>query len=315
MSKVSGKTEVPGAQGLPGPNVLSFDVEEYFHAEAAQCAGVSRESWPTLQRRCGGCVDQLLEKLERRRIRATFFILGWLAEHDPQVVRRIAAAGHEVASHGMSHHMLGRLTPQEFADELTESRRRLEDLAGQPVRGYRAPTFSVTHATAWAVDVLAECGYAYDSSIFPVRHDRYGVPEAPVEPHWAVGPGGGEVFEIPPLTRRLMGTNLPVAGGGYLRLLPVRIMGGALHRAHRAGRPGMIYLHPWEIDPGHPEMGMKGLSRFRHRVNLHRTSRKLQWLLNRFAFCAAGDVLEDLQARFTGRYRYGTVAFEAGDRA
>ncbi|MFP4356264.1 MAG: XrtA system polysaccharide deacetylase [Phycisphaerae bacterium] len=272
-------------------HVVSFDVEEYFHAEAAQLSGVRREDWAGLSSRLQQPVEQILQLLDESGVRATFFILGWVAQHHPELVRRIADAGHEVASHGMGHHMLDRLDPKSFAGELRDSRSLLEDLAGRAVFGFRAPTFSITRRTAWALDVLADCGYAYDSSIFPIRHDRYGVPDAPRCPHWAQGPGQGRILEIPPLTRRWLGSNLPAAGGGYLRLFPVRLIASALKQAQRENRPGMLYLHPWELDPDHPEMGMRGLQKFRHRVNLARTANKLKWLLDRFEFAPTADLL------------------------
>jgi polysaccharide deacetylase family protein (PEP-CTERM system associated) len=187
--------------------------------------------------------------------------------------------------------MIHRLSPDGLLSELHDSRRRLEDLAGRPVRGFRAPTFSVTRQTAWALDLLAEAGYVYDSSIFPLHHDRYGVPDAPPGPHWAVGPGGGRVLEIPPLTFRLLGMNVPVGGGGYLRLLPVPLVALGLRTAQRQRRPGMIYLHPWEFDPEQPPLPLSRLSRWRHGVNIARTGDKLRWLLKRFSFTTVSDGL------------------------
>ncbi len=276
--------------GHPGPapdatpvHLLSFDVEEYFQAEAA-AAGVPRDRWSSLERRLDRPADTILEMLETRGLKATFFLLGWVAQHEPHVVRRIAAAGHEIASHGTDHRMLHRLTPEAFRGDLEDSRRRLEDLAGRAVVGYRAPTFSVTRTTAWALDVLAEAGFRYDSSVFPVRHDRYGVPDAPSRPHRAVGPAGGRILEIPPLTLRILGRNWPVGGGGYLRLLPLGAVATALRAAGRRGYPGMLYLHPWELDPDQPVLPMSRLSRWRHRVNLAKTGDKLRRLLERFRF-------------------------------
>ena len=285
---------------------LSFDVEEYFHVEAA-AAGVSREDWDGFESRLEPAVDRILGMLADRGASATFFVLGWVAARRGELVARVAAAGHEIASHGMTHHMIHRLTPDQFRRELADSRKLLEDLAGSPVLGYRAPTFSVTHRTAWAVDALAEAGYAYDSSVFPVRHDRYGVPDAPRWAHWAVGPGGGRVLEVPPLTLRLWRTNLPVGGGGYLRLLPVRLVGRALRAADRAARTGVIYVHPWEFDPGQPVLPMGRATRWRHRVNLRRTEAKLRWLMERFAFHDFRHALPALQAAATEaqEYRYG----------
>ena len=284
-------------------HLISFDVEEYFQVEAA-VAGVSREDWDRWPSRVEPAVDVLLELLERHDARATFFILGWLAQRKDAMVRRIARAGHEIASHGMSHRMIGGLTPQEFARDVGDSRRLLQDLSGQEVLGYRAPTFSVTHKTAWALDALVEAGYVYDSSVFPIRHDRYGVPDAPRFAHRAVGPGGGTILEVPPLTWRLLGTNLPAGGGGYLRLLPVRLIGRALRAAQRRGHSAMIYLHPWEVDPDQPVLPMGRFSRWRHRVGLGRTAAKLDWLLGRFRFATVRDRLRPLTEQAREEFAY-----------
>ena len=289
-----------------GPkHLLTFDVEEYFQVEAA-ARRLRPADWDSYPRRLAPCVDRILAMLNEHKAGATFFILGWVARQEPGVVRAIAAAGHEIASHGMSHGMLARLTPAQFRDELLESRRLLEDLSGRPVIGYRAPTFSVTAGTAWAIDVLAECGYQYDSSVFPICHDRYGVPGAPRWPHWAVGPGGGRILEFPPLTARLLGANLPVGGGGDLRLLPIRLIGLALRSAARRNQPAMLYVHPWELDPRQPVLPMPFLSRRRHRLNLHRTERKLQWLLERFPFAEVRARLDDIRSADLQTFQYAT---------
>ena len=296
------------AEETAGAYLLSFDVEEYFQVEAAARGGLSPDDWDTYPRRLPAAVDRVLQLLSDYRASATFFVLGWVAQHEPQVVRRIADAGHEIASHGMAHHMLQRLGPEAFREDLAEARRRLEDLTGQTVLGYRAPTFSVTHDTAWAIDVLAESGYRYDSSVFPVRHDRYGVPDAPPVPHRAEGPGGGTVLEIPPLTLRLAGANWPVGGGGYLRLFPRRLPARALRKAVGQGGCGMMYLHPWELDPGQPVLPMSRAGRFRHRVGLRRTEDKLRWLLHRFRFTGVQQRLDDLLALARETYAYGNRA-------
>lgn len=274
-------------------HLLSFDVEEYFQVEAATTSGVTPEQWDAFPHRLPESIDLILDLLRRHDTLATFFVLGWVAKHEPEVVNRIAAAGHEIASHGTNHQMITRLSPEQFRQDLRESRTRLEDLACRRVLGYRAPTFSIVRGTCWALDVLAEEGFEYDSSIFPVRHDRYGIPDAPRWPHLASGPAGGRLLEIPPLTRRVLGANLPVGGGGYLRLFPRWLLEGSIRRARQVSQPAMIYLHPWEFDPGQPILPMGRLTRWRHRVNLHRTADKLRSLLGRFRF---GSVQQQLPA-------------------
>ncbi len=286
-------------------HMLSFDVEEYFQVEAAADGGTRPQQWDSFEKRLAPCVERILRLLSDHDASATFFVLGWVARHERDVVRMIANAGHEIASHGMGHAMLGRLAPEQFHRELLDSRRLLEDISGRPVVGFRAPTFSITHETAWAIDVLAEAGYKYDSSVFPIRHDRYGVPGAPRFAHLAVGPNGGEILEIPPLTLRVMGVNWPVGGGGYLRLLPVCLVAAALNGAGRLGRSGMIYLHPWELDPDQPILPMSRLARRRHRVNLGRTDAKLRRLLRRFRFTGVAEYLDTEAAGVEQAYSYG----------
>ena len=286
--------------------MLTFDVEEYFQVEAA-AAGVTPAQWESLPRRLAPVVIRLLDLLAAHRTLATFFVLGWVARHDPDLVRRIAEAGHEIASHGMGHQMVARLTPDEFRSDVRESQRLLEDLAGRAVVGYRAPTFSITHRTAWALDVLAEEGFQYDSSVFPIHHDRYGVPEAPRSVHRALGPGGASLLEVPPLTARFAAVNWPVGGGGYLRLLPVRVVAAALRAAERRGQGGLLYLHPWELDPDQPVLPMGRLTRWRHRVGLHRTAAKLTWLLARFRFGPVSEWLSGLETSAVPTFAYGNA--------
>jgi polysaccharide deacetylase family protein (PEP-CTERM system associated) len=284
-------------------HLLSFDVEEYFQAEAAATAA-PKDQWEAFPRRLEPVIDRLLEMLAAHRTVATFFVLGWVARHERPLVDRIGKAGHEIASHGVWHRMLGRLTPREFAQDLRDSRRALEDIAGRPVIGYRAPTFSLTHRTAWALDVLAQEGFEYDSSVFPVHHDRYGVPDAPRCVHRATGPDGNGLLEIPPLTLRFARANWPVGGGGYLRLLPIRVVASALRSSAKRGEPGMLYLHPWELDAGQPRLSMTCLSRFRHRVGLRRTAGKLEYLLARFRFACVRDRLNLLRTAAVISYAY-----------
>ena len=195
-------------------HIISFDVEEYFQVESAAQAGVSCDDWQGYESRVELQVDAILSLLDAAGVKATFFVLGWIAGLHKSMVRRIADGGHEIASHGMTHRMITRTPRDEFYAELCDSKHLLEDISGKSVKGFRAPTFSIMHSTAWAIDELCRAGYEYDSSIFPVHHDRYGVPEAPRWAHIAVGPGGGNIIEIPPLTRRIFGNNLPV-GGAY----------------------------------------------------------------------------------------------------
>jgi polysaccharide deacetylase family protein (PEP-CTERM system associated) len=287
-------------------HMLSFDVEEYFQVEAAAHI-VSPDGWPTLEKRLPESVDKILTLLNDRKTSATFFVLGWVAKNEPDVVKRIAEAGHEIASHGMSHRMLTRLSPEEFRSDLQDSRKTLEDLTGRKVIGYRAPTFSITRKTAWALDVLAEAGFEYDSSIFPIRHDRYGVPEAPIFPHLAIGPCGGKILELPPLVRRVLTINLPVGGGGYFRLLPARIVRGGVAFCEKQNRPAMLYLHPWELDPDQPELPLSRLSRFRHRVNLAKTEGKLRLMLSQFHFSDVQSHLLTLPASGLPEFSYKPV--------
>ncbi len=304
MNPPPGQREAP-ADDRHSAHILSFDVEEYFHVEAAAEAGLRPEQWESFPSRLRPCVRRILEMLSNHHASATFFVLGWVARRQPDLVRSIAQAGHEIASHGMTHTMLCRLTREQLRCELLDSRRLLEDLTGKPVCGYRAPTFSITRKTAWALDVLADAGYAYDSSVFPVRHDRYGVPGAPRFVHRAVGPGGGKILEIPPSTLRVLGVNWPVGGGGYLRLLPECLVASALKRAQGAGRCGVIYLHPWEMDPDQPVLPMSRPARWRHRVALRRTEKKLTRLLAEFEFRSVAETPGLSATAAEEEYRYG----------
>jgi polysaccharide deacetylase family protein (PEP-CTERM system associated) len=272
--------------------MLSFDVEEYFQVEAA-AEGVQREEWPEYEPRLEASIEKILSLLDEFKIKATFFVMGWVAQHEAEVVRRIAEAGHEIASHGMDHQMVTKLRIQDFREQVVESKKILEDLCGQKVVGYRAPTFSIVRETMWALDVLGEAEYEYDSSVFPIRHDRYGMPDAPIEVHWTQGPNGRKILEIPPLVLPVMGMNVPAGGGGYLRLLPVWITEWAMIKAEREGRSGMIYLHPWEFDAEQPVLPMNRMSLLRHRVNLGRTQKKLRYLMERFRFCSVQEWMRD----------------------
>lgn len=271
-------------------NCFSIDIEEYFQCEVfAGC--VSRSDWDRFQRRAAPCVERLAELLAEHDSRATFFVLGWMVPHLTPLLRDLAAAGHEIACHGDEHQHLSRLNPQQLRNDLRSARGRIEDALGTRPRGYRAPTFSVTRATAWALDVIIEEGFEYDASIFPIHHDRYGVPEAPSGPFWAIAPTGSRILEFPPLTLNWRRLRLPVGGGGYLRLLPGFVLRRCVAQNQARNQPAMIYVHPWELDAGQPRLSVGRLSQWRHRVNLHKTDAKLRRLLQTFRFDTATAVL------------------------
>jgi polysaccharide deacetylase family protein (PEP-CTERM system associated) len=260
-------------------NAMTIDVEDYFQVEAF-AAVIDRSGWEGLPRRVDRNTERLLEILAESGVEATFFMLGWVAERHPALVRRVVAGGHELASHGLSHLRVDRQSPEEFRQDVRRSRQVLEDLGGVPVRGYRAPTFSIGGASRWAHSILAEEGYCYSSSVYPVKHDLYGTPEAPRTPFSPV-PG---MLEIPLTAVRILGIDMPASGGGYFRLLPYFITRGLLSYARRANRsPAVFYLHPWEIDPEQPRQQSAPLkSRFRHYLNLDRTEPRLRRLLKNF---------------------------------
>jgi polysaccharide deacetylase family protein (PEP-CTERM system associated) len=288
----------PAALLPPGglETILSFDVEEHFRIEAAAGVPVGVELRARYRERLDHSTRWLLDQLTEHDLRATFFIVGQVARRNPSLVRAIYRAGHEVASHGWDHRRIHTFRPAAFREDVLRSTSVLEQLTGTAVHGYRAPTFSVTRQTAWALDVLAEAGLTYDSSIYPVWHDRYGVPRAPRTPFRAAGPRHA-LLELPPATLRLGGWNLPVGGGGYFRLLPSFLLGLALRQVRLQGRPpvAMLYFHPWEFDPGQPRLPMRWLNRFRTYVGLRRAGPRLQALLSRHRFVRAIDVVRRLE--------------------
>ena len=223
--------------------------------------------------------------------KATFFTLGWVAEKSPALVRRIHDAGHEVASHGYSHQLIYKQTPEVFREETRRSKAILEDIIGEPVTGYRAASYSITAQSRWALDILCEEGFTWDSSIFPVHHDRYGMPGTPRWPHRLKTDNGSEIAEFPLSTLKLPGYTLPIAGGGYFRLFPYWFSQWGLGSINRMGKPFVFYLHPWEIDPGQPRLDVKWFSRFRHYNNLEVCEQRLVNLLKRFRFTTMSDVL------------------------
>jgi polysaccharide deacetylase family protein (PEP-CTERM system associated) len=276
----------------PIVNALSVDVEDYFQVEnfADQ---VPRDSWGEWRPRVEQNTHRLLDLFDRRGVRGTFFILGWVAEHFPALVRQIDARGHEVACHSYMHRLVYDLTRDEFREDTHRCKALLEDLVGKPVVGYRAPSYSITDRNLWALDVLAELGFVYDSSIFPVHHDRYGIPDFP---RWPVAdyqtPGGQHIHEFPLTTFRMVGHNMPAAGGGYLRILPMPWTHHGIRAANRAGRPAILYIHPWEIDDGQPRVeGLPFLRHMRCYYNLKGTFDRLDDVLSKYRWSTVAEVL------------------------
>ena len=265
----------------PIRNAFSIDVEDYFQVSAL-APHFPRQIWDQQTCRVERNVDRMLEMLADSQAHATFFTLGWVAERFPDMVKRIVAGGHELASHGYGHQRVSDLTPAEFLDDVTRAKKILEDLGGQAVIGYRAPSFSIGENNLWALDSLGDAGYLYSSSIYPIRHDHYGMPNAP---RFAFRPSDSKtLLELPASTIRLFNRNLPAAGGGYFRLLPYQMSRWSINRVNNVDKQACIfYCHPWEIDPKQPRpLGMTLKTRFRHYLNLGRTESRLRTLLKDF---------------------------------
>ena len=273
-------------------NAMTIDVEDYFHVSNFEGV-VARDSWTSRESRVEANTDRLLELFDGAGVQATFFVLAWVAERTPALVRRISDGGHEVASHGYAHHLIYDQTRDAFRDDVRVAKRVLEDTSGQAVDGYRAPSFSVTARSLWALDVLIEEGYRYDSSIFPVHHDRYGIPDA--ERHAGiVRRPSGSIIEVPASTVRVGGMNFPIGGGGYFRMLPYQWTRWGIQRVNgREAAPTVFYLHPWEIDPGQPRLPGSWLGRLRHYRNLHDTEARLKRLLRDFPFGTMRALIQD----------------------
>jgi polysaccharide deacetylase family protein (PEP-CTERM system associated) len=272
-------------------HALSFDVEEHFQvANLAQ--RFPRERWDAIPSRLEIGMGRVLGALERHGARATFFFLGWVAERHPELVRACLARGHEVASHGYEHRFLSELGPAGLEQDLERTERALEAAGAPRPEGFRASTFSLTRRTSFAFEILARRGYRYDSSVHPVRHPDYGIPD--FEPGISrVETPAGPIVEFPVATWRFLGRNWPVGGGGYFRLLPLGATLAALGSLERHGRRAALYLHPWELDPEQPRENVAALKRFRHYVNLKRTLQRLEAVLSRFRFASLREVLEE----------------------
>jgi len=281
---------------MPGMlNALTFDVEDYYHVASFEGC-VRREEWHLFPSRVVASTGKILAALDQAGVQGTFFILGWVAEQHPELVRTIQAAGHEIGCHSYWHRLVYRQRPEEFRADLCRARDVLEQITGEAVTAYRAPCFSITRRSLWALDILIEEGFGLDSSIFPTFHDRYGIAGAPAAPHWIRRPAGN-IREFPLSVYSWWGYPLPVAGGGYFRLFPYAWTRHCLRAINAAGRPAAFYLHPWEVDPEQPRLAAGWFNTFRHYLNLHTMERRLARLLEDFSF---GTVSEAFAQADTG---------------
>jgi polysaccharide deacetylase family protein (PEP-CTERM system associated) len=276
-------------------NALTIDLEDYFHV-SAYADGVRPQDWDSFPSRVAQTTDRLLQLLDRHKFRATFFVLGWVAEKKPELVARVASAGHEIACHSFWHRRVFDLSPREFREDTLRAKRVIEDVTGKQVVGYRAPSFSVTAASTWALDILVETGFQYDSSIYPVEHPSYGMPAAPRDPFWIKTPSG-PILEFPMTTLQVAGRRSPVAGGAYLRLLPYVYTRWAVNYLNRIeSRPACVYLHPWELDAAQPVLPGRMSSHLRHRFGLRGLGKKLDRLLSDFTFVPLGNLVAEINS-------------------
>ena len=282
---------------------MSVDVEDYFHVSVFDGI-VPRSSWSSMVSRVGANTERLLDIFDEFEVQATFFVLGWVAERHPDLVTTIARRGHEIASHGYAHRLVYDQTRAAFRDDVRRAKDLLESACGRRVVGYRAPSYSITPRSLWALDVLIEEGYQYDSSIFPIRHDRYGIPVSDRQPY-RIDRSAGSLIEIPGSTTKLGPLNLPVAGGGYFRILPYWWTSWGIRRVNEIEqRPVVFYLHPWEIDPDQPRLPAGMMGRFRHYHNLAETADRLRQLLTDFSFGTMQHIVSDTRLRAAEDSRY-----------
>lgn len=273
---------------------FTVDVEEYFQVSAFE-RHVARDSWDDFSSRLHVGMDRLLDLLDRHAVRATFFTLGWIAERHPDLVRRLAEQGHEVASHGWGHRRVTDLTPEAFRDSVRRTKAVLEETSRTEVLGYRAPSYSIVSGREWALDVLIEEGYGYDSSLFPVRRPGYGYAGGSRDAHWLERPVG-RLAEFPPSTRRILGWNVPASGGAYLRLFPLALIQSAFREAESRSSAGTFYVHPWELDPEQPRLAVPWSTRIRHYGGLGATAERIGHLLDAFAFGPVRDSYREMLA-------------------
>jgi len=274
-------------------NAMSIDVEDYFQV-ASLAKWAPPAQWHSFALRVEANTHRILDLFSQHNIKATFFTLGWIAERCPSLVKTIVNEGHELASHGYSHQLIYNQSPDVFRQETLRSKKLLEDIGGIAIQGYRAASYSITQKSLWALDIIAEAGFTYDSSIFPVRHDRYGIPDANPLPHVLRTPNQSQLTEFPITTLKIGSYNLPIAGGGYFRLFPYWFSQWGLSRINtKQNQPFVFYLHPWEIDPKQPRLPATGLSKFRHYNNLEHCENRLSNLLANFKFTTIKAILEN----------------------
>lgn len=273
-------------------NALTIDLEDYYHVSAFSDA-MPVDKWHTQQGRVERNTNLLLDLLDEAGCKATFFTLGWVAQRHPALVRQVSERGHEVACHSLRHRTVYKMTPPEFKEDTRQAKQVLEDCTSSPVRGYRAPSFSITRDSLWALDVLVELGFTFDSSIFPVQHSNYGIPDAPRDPH-RIKTSNGSIVEFPMTTLMLGGRRSPFAGGAYFRFLPYwYTRWGIRFLNERESRRVCVYLHPWEIDPQQPKMKGTLTARLRHYIGLRRTPEKFRKLISDFEFCPLGSLVQE----------------------
>ncbi len=272
-------------------NILSVDIEEWFHPEAVQYQ-FPTEIWSEQTGRVDENVEKLLNLFDEKNAKATFFTLGWVAKEYPGIIKKIVDSGHEIATHGLMHRMVTKLTPEEFEKDLGESIKILEDTSGQKILGFRAPTFSIVEETFWAWEIMLKLGLIYDSSVYPIWHDRYGVPDAPRSVYTALEHEGNSLTEFPMSTMRLFGKNIPFGGGGYLRIFPNWFTRMGIKSVNKEGLPAIMYMHPWEFDPEQPKLNLGKLQSLRHYYNIDKNLSKLGQLLDEFKWTSFKNVIE-----------------------
>jgi polysaccharide deacetylase family protein (PEP-CTERM system associated) len=276
-------------------NILSFDIEEWFHPEIF-AGKFPREEWSHLESRVKRNTEIILKFLSKKGLKTTFFFLGWVAEKYPGIVLDAVQEGHEIASHGYAHSMITKLTPDEFRQDLRKSLSILKSLSNNPVVGYRAPTFSVTRQTQWALPIMLNEGIQYDSSVFPIHHDRYGIPDAPRKPYIIYQEGDKELWEYPMTTVRLGKFNMPCSGGGYFRLYPFSLSFNLMNRCQQENRPIIFYAHPWEFDTGLPKIKLSFLGGIRHYAGIHKFMERLDIITDHFYFTSFKEAYPNIDA-------------------